>query len=189
MHKLRPVPHQRFTFLKRLFSLVLLSAVTACAPAVRQAPPPSAAASPASAVEVQILAINDFHGALEPPKVAIATKAPDGSDVEVPVGGVAYLAGAARALRAGQAHTVTVSAGDTIGATPLPSALFLDEPAIDALDLVGVEYNAVGNHEFDRVRRSSGGCRPEDARSMRAGSPAVCSRSTARASGCLRPMC
>lgn len=114
-------------------------------------------------IEVQILAINDFHGALEPPKLAIATKAPDGSEVQVPVGGAAYLAGAANALRSRQAHSVTVSAGDTIGATPLPSALFLDEPAIDALDLIGVEYNAVGNHEFDKgsaelKRMQAGGC-------------------------------
>ena len=114
-------------------------------------------------VEVQILAINDFHGALEPPKLSVAARAPDGRKVEVPVGGAAYLAGAAQALRAGRAHSVTVSAGDTIGATPLPSAMFLDEPAIDALDLVGVEFNAVGNHEFDKGsaelrRMQAGGC-------------------------------
>ena len=83
--------------------------------------------------------------------------------VKVPAGGVAYLAGAAKALRQGQRHSVTVSAGDMIGATPLVSALFLDEPAIAAMNLVGVEYNAVGNHEFDKgsaelLRMQSGGC-------------------------------
>ena len=120
-------------------------------------------------VEVQILAINDFHGALEPPKLLVAAKSLDGRDVEVPVGGAAYLAGAAKALRAAQAHSVTVSAGDTIGATPLPSALFLDEPAIDALDLVGVEFNAIGNHEFDKGsdelrRMQMGGCEKHTSR-------------------------
>ena len=140
----------------RVFAAAAALLATACAtPSVRQAP--------AGPVEVQILAINDFHGALEPPKLSVAAKSPDGRDVEVPVGGAAYLAGAAKALRAGQAHSVTVSAGDTIGATPLPSALFLDEPAIDALDLVGVEFNAVGNHEFDKGsdelrRMQEGGC-------------------------------
>lgn len=114
-------------------------------------------------VEVQILAINDFHGALESPQLSVPVKTADGAELQVPVGGAAYLAGAARALRQGRANTVTVSAGDTIGATPLPSALFLDEPAIDALDLVGVEFNAVGNHEFDKgvdelKRMQGGGC-------------------------------
>ena len=113
--------------------------------------------------EVQILAINDFHGALEPPKVSVPAKNAEGRDVEVPAGGAAYLAGAAKALRQGQEHTVTVSAGDMIGATPLPSALFLDEPAVNAMDLVGVEFNAVGNHEFDKgsaelIRMQTGGC-------------------------------
>lgn len=140
--------------------IVLFVASTGLGACVTTPPQASRVAGP---VEVQILAINDFHGALEPPKSTVPAKAADGSEVEVPVGGAAYLAGAAKALRQGQANTVTVSAGDAIGATPLPSALFLDEPAIDALDLVGVEYNAVGNHEFDKgsdelKRMQSGGC-------------------------------
>lgn len=148
----------------RFLSILLAAGVAGCTAPLAQRPapsvPPPTAAGP---VEIQVLAINDFHGALEPPKVAITAKAPDGSEVQVPVGGVAYLAGAAKALRSGRAHSVTVSAGDTIGATPLPSALFLDEPAIDALDLVGVEFNAVGNHEFDKgaaelKRMQAGGC-------------------------------
>ena len=112
---------------------------------------------------MQILAINDFHGNLEPPKVAIDAPAPGPGSVRVPAGGVAYLAGAARALRAGHPHSVTVSAGDMIGAAPLVSSLYLDEPTILAMGLVGVEYNAVGNHEFDRgiaelLRMQDGGC-------------------------------
>jgi len=114
-------------------------------------------------VEVQILGINDFHGNLEPPKIAIDAPLADGSTVKVPAGGVAHLAGAAKALRAGRPYSVTVSAGDMIGASPLVSALFLDEPTIAAMNLVGVDYNAVGNHEFDKgsaelLRMQSGGC-------------------------------
>jgi 5'-nucleotidase len=114
-------------------------------------------------VEVQILAINDFHGNLEPPKVSIDATAPDGSAIKVPAGGAAYLASAAKALRAGKPHTVTVSAGDMIGAAPLTSSLFLDEPTIEAMEEVGVEFNAVGNHEFDKgsaelLRMQGGGC-------------------------------
>jgi len=124
---------------------------------------PIAQRQPVLPVEVQILAINDFHGNLEPPKAAIDATAPDGSAVKVPAGGAAYLASALKAWREGKPYSVTVSAGDMIGAAPLVSALFLDEPTIGAMDLAGVEFNAVGNHEFDKgsaelLRMQNGGC-------------------------------
>lgn len=117
----------------------------------------------ASPVEVQILAINDFHGNLEPPKTSIEALTSSGAPVRVPAGGAAHLAAAAKALRAQAQHSVTVSAGDMIGASPLVSALFLDEPTIEAMEEVGVELNAVGNHEFDKgsaelTRMQAGGC-------------------------------
>ena len=135
-------------------AFALLALMTGCATVPRTA---------SRAVEVQVLAINDFHGNLEPPRSAIEVSRADGSVVKVPAGGVAYLAGAAKALRDGQKRSVTVSAGDMIGATPLVSALFLDEPSVTAMNLVGVDYNAVGNHEFDKgsaelLRMQSGGC-------------------------------
>ena len=78
-------------------------------------------------------------------------------------GGVAYLAGALTRLRYGHPYTITVSAGDTIGASPLISANYLDEPTITAMNMLGLELNSVGNHEFDRgadeLRRiQNGGC-------------------------------
>ena len=42
-----------------------------------------------------------------------------------------------------------VSAGDLIGASPLMSALFHDEPTIEAMNQIGLDITAVGNHEFD----------------------------------------
>jgi 5'-nucleotidase len=128
--------------------------------------PPPATPGP---VEVQILAINDFHGNLEPPKSAIDATLPDGTTVKVPAGGAAYLASAAKALRAGHPNSITVSAGDMIGAAPLISALYLDEPTIEAMEEVGVEFNAVGNHEFDKgsaelLRMQRGGCDKHTAR-------------------------
>ena len=126
-------------------------------------PPPPASPVAAGPVEVQILAINDFHGNLEPPKSAIDATTPDGRAVRVPSGGAAYLATAARTLRAAHPNTVTVSAGDMIGASPLASSLFLDEPTIEVMEEVGIEFNAVGNHEFDKgsaelLRMQNGGC-------------------------------
>jgi 5'-nucleotidase len=145
--------------MKHNVGLASLLFLAACATPPRQAPAPTAT----EPVEVQILAINDFHGNLEPPKLAIDAKLPDGTAIKVPAGGVAHLASAAKALRQGKPYTVTVSAGDMIGATPLISALFLDEPTIEAMEEVGVEYNAVGNHEFDKgsaelLRMQDGGC-------------------------------
>jgi 5'-nucleotidase len=143
----------------RTLALVLFLPLAACAAAPLPAPVTAPAAQP---LEVQILAINDFHGNLEPPRTSVDVGTRD-APLKVPAGGVAHLATAAKSLRRGVAHSVTVSAGDMIGGTPLVSALFLDEPAIEAMEEVGVEYNAVGNHEFDKgwaelLRIQRGGC-------------------------------
>lgn len=147
----------RISRLSLLACSAWLSACTAQVAEVRPAP------QALVITEVQLLALNDFHGALEPPQLSVPAKTSEGAEVQLPAGGAAYLAGAAKTLREGQQNTVTVAAGDLIGATPLPSALFLDEPAVNAMDLVGVEFNAVGNHEFDKgsaelLRMQTGGC-------------------------------
>jgi 5'-nucleotidase len=124
-----------------------------------------AAASAQDEVEVQLLGINDFHGHLEP--TTPGTIAPDPSSPRVPAGGAEYLATHVRQKEAENPETLVVSAGDLIGASPLLSALFHDEPTIEAMNMMGLDLNAVGNHEFDegwrelkRMRR--GGCHPED---------------------------
>ena len=133
--------------------LLLAGCTTVPKTALPVAPPP---------VEVQILAFNDFHGNLEtPPAVEVAN--PDGSKQKIVTGGAANLAGALAQARAGQSNTITVSAGDTIGASPLISANYLDEPTIAAMNLLGLEFNSVGNHEFDKggdelKRMQNGGC-------------------------------
>ncbi len=117
---------------------------------------------PGYLVDVQILALNDFHGNI----VSGGTLTmPDGSR---PIaGGAAYLASLVRERETENANTVFVSAGDLIGASPLASALFHDEPAIEAMNLMGLDFNAVGNHEFDEgkdelLRMQEGGCHPVD---------------------------
>jgi 5'-nucleotidase len=114
-------------------------------------------------IEVQILAFNDFHGNIEPPELTVPVPDSYGGEVAVPAGGVAYLAGALERLRSGHRYTTTVSAGDLIGASPLASALFLDEPTVHAMNALHLDLNAVGNHEFDRgsselLRMQRGGC-------------------------------
>ena len=114
-------------------------------------------------VSVQLLALNDFHGNLEPP--GGSSGAIDG----VPAGGVEFLAAQLSLLSAQvqQENTITVAAGDLIGASPLLSAAFHDEPAVEALGLAGLDFASVGNHEFDEgtdelLRIQDGGCHPDD---------------------------
>lgn len=120
-----------------------------------------ALARPDGTVDVQVLAINDLHGHLEPASGAAG-------EVEgTAAGGVEYLATHVRARKATNPNTVVVSAGDLIGASPLLSALFHDEPTIEAMNTLGLDLGAVGNHEFDEGaaelrRMRGGGCHPTD---------------------------
>ena len=113
-------------------------------------------------VEVQILGLNDFHGNLEPPGGS------SGRIEGIDAGGAAYLASHVAALEAtNPRNTVVVSAGDLVGARPLLSALFHDEPTVEAMNEIGLDINAVGNHEFDEgtdelIRLQEGGCHPTD---------------------------
>jgi len=117
------------------------------------------AAQPSAQVSVRLLAINDFHGHIEPPQGS------SGSFAGQPAGGAAYLAAHLARLRAGHAHHIFVSAGDLINASPFASALFQDEPTIEVMNRLGLAFNAVGNHEFDEGvdelrRMQAGGCHP-----------------------------
>jgi len=112
-------------------------------------------------VDVQLLAINDFHGGLEP--AAGGTGRIGNQDA----GGMEYLATHLARLKATNPHTVVVSAGDNIGATPLLSSLFHDEPSIEALSVAGLQVSALGNHDLDEgwwelYRIQRGGCHPVD---------------------------
>ena len=138
----------------------VLAALTLGACAAHVTPPAAPVAK--APVEVQILAFNDLHGNIQTPPPVEVTEA-DGTKRKIVTGGVAHLAAALTGLRAGYPNTVTVSAGDTIGASPLISANYLDEPTIDAMNLLDLEFNSVGNHEFDRgsdelKRMQKGGC-------------------------------
>lgn len=139
-----------------VLSIALAAALSGCATIPRT----SGTSAP---VEVQILGLNDFHGALEPPRSSVAAVDEHGAEIRVPAGGAAHLATAVARLRAGHANTITVAAGDLTSASPFASSQFLDEPAVMAMNMIGLELNAVGNHEFDRgpaelKRLQVGGC-------------------------------
>jgi 5'-nucleotidase len=128
-------------------------------------------------MKVQILSFNDFHGNLEPPAGSSGRVVTDYAlnaagtapvAVTADAGGVEYLATHLRDARKGNPNTVTVAAGDIVGASPLLSAAFHDEPTIEAMNKLGLEATAVGNHEFDEgylelQRLQRGGCLPDGA--------------------------
>jgi 5'-nucleotidase len=129
----------------------------------------AAAQAPPSLVDVKILAINDFHGSLKPPPGGIAIADPDDKTkkITVPAGGAERMATLVKELRAGAKNSIFVAAGDLIGASPLLSAMFHDEPTIESLSMMGLAISSVGNHEFDEgrdelLRMQNGGCHPLD---------------------------
>lgn len=126
--------------------------------------------APAAAqrVPVRIIAINDFHGHLEPGDntIAVPDPADPASTVLLRSGGAAFLATRISQLKAEQPRNVVVSAGDLVGASPLTSGLFHDEPTIEVMNAIGLDLSALGNHEFDHgvphlLRLANGGCQPQ----------------------------
>lgn len=123
---------------------------------------------PPEHIDITLIGFNDLHGNLEPPRMSHTVQTAAGP-VAVPAGGMAYLASAIAALKARGPHHAVVSAGDMVGASPLVSSLFLDEPTIEAVNTMRIDFNAVGNHEFDRgwrelLRLQQGGCEKFTAR-------------------------
>ncbi|NED75501.1 bifunctional metallophosphatase/5'-nucleotidase [Streptomyces sp. SID9944] len=121
-------------------------------------------------VDVQLLSFNDFHGNLEPPAGSsgqVTETEPDGATKKIDAGGVEYLATSLRTARKGHPYSVTAAAGDLIGASPLLSGLFHDEPTVEAMNKLDLDVTSVGNHEFDEgaselARMQNGGCHPKD---------------------------
>jgi len=131
--------------------------------------PASRARAQAAPVDLRILAINDFHGYLQPPPGGIRITDPDDKTKKIAIeaGGAEHMATLVKQLRQGARNAIFVAAGDLIGASPILSALFHDEPTIESLSMMGLEVASVGNHEFDEgkeelLRMQNGGCHPTD---------------------------
>ncbi|MFF9059727.1 bifunctional metallophosphatase/5'-nucleotidase [Streptomyces sp. NPDC014882] len=120
--------------------------------------------------DVQLLSFNDLHGNLEPPSGSsgrVTEVQADGTTKTIDAGGVEYLATHLRQAREGNKYSITAAGGDMVGASPLISGLFHDEPTIEALNKLDLDVTSVGNHEFDEgaqelKRLQKGGCHPTD---------------------------
>ncbi|MEV6133560.1 bifunctional metallophosphatase/5'-nucleotidase [Streptomyces violaceusniger] len=170
-----PARPQRRGAARRLATgVAVLAAAAGVLTAVGPAGADTAAASdqhrPGRTVDVQLLSFNDLHGNLEPPQGSSGTVTetqPDGTTKTIPAGGAEYLATSLRNARKGHDYSVTAAGGDMIGASPLLSGLFHDEPTIGALNKLDLDVTAVGNHEFDEGRTElnriqNGGCHPKE---------------------------
>ncbi|MFJ3026618.1 bifunctional metallophosphatase/5'-nucleotidase [Streptomyces tendae] len=120
--------------------------------------------------DVQLLSFNDLHGNLEPPAGSsgrVTEVQPDGTTKTIDAGGAEYLATHLREARKGNRYSITAAGGDMVGASPLLSGLFHDEPTIEALNKLDLDVTSVGNHEFDEgakelARLQNGGCHPTE---------------------------
>ncbi|MEV1248216.1 bifunctional metallophosphatase/5'-nucleotidase [Nonomuraea sp. NPDC049750] len=147
---------------RSLLRLVLAGAVAAGGFAAATAP--ANASKAPKTVPVRLLALNDFHGNLEPP-TGSSGRMVDENGATVEAGGAAYVATHMKALS--DKNTIAVAQGDLIGASPLISAAYHDEPSVEFMGKLGLKVAAVGNHEFDEgyteLRRiMKGGCHPVD---------------------------
>ena len=137
--------------MKRMLCLAAVVVLAACA------------TTPSTPFDVKIIGFNDYHGNLQSPgSFAVNLAVPPAQ--RAAVGGAEFIAAHVNKLKALQPNHVVVGAGDMIGATPLISSLFFDEPAVETLNRIGLEFNAVGNHEFDKgspdlLRLQRGGCK------------------------------
>lgn len=116
----------------------------------------------AEPLHVKVLAFNDLHGHLTGPSGSVMVQ---GNKVDA--GGADHLAARVQAIRSAHKNTAVVTAGDLIGASPLLSTLFHDEPTIESMNAMVLDAAAVGNHEFDEGvdelrRMKDGGCHPVD---------------------------
>ena len=150
-------------------SIAVASLVVACGGGSDISPAPVGSGGPVApagkAESLRLLAFNDFHGHLEKGSNALFLPNPDSptATFRVTAGGADFLAGKLNELRAGSTNTLVISSGDAIGGSPLASAFFRDESAIEAMNLMKVDINVVGNHEFDKglnelKRMIAGGC-------------------------------
>ncbi|KUO20574.1 bifunctional metallophosphatase/5'-nucleotidase [Streptomyces dysideae] len=152
--------------------LVTVGALAVALPATATASPTSSSSKHGGGYsryqDVQLLSFNDLHGNLEPPAGSsgrVTEVHEDGTTETINAGGVEYLATHLRQAREGNKYSITAAGGDMVGASPLISGLFHDEPTIEALNKLELDVTSVGNHEFDEgakelSRLQNGGCHP-----------------------------
>ncbi len=106
----------------------------------------------ASLKELTILQISDYHGQLIPLSEAADNVGGTGaSNPSFSTGGSAFLKPWFDSYRAGATGgSITVTGGDSVGASPPISSFFGDKPTIDLMNRMGFTLDGLGNHNFDK---------------------------------------
>ncbi|MER5788081.1 bifunctional metallophosphatase/5'-nucleotidase [Streptomyces sp. NPDC001980] len=168
--KSRPSRRRSYALLASAAGLATVAALASALPADAHSGKGHGHHGPSRYQDVQLLSFNDLHGNLEPPSGSsgrVTETQADGTTKTIDAGGVEYLATHLRQARKGHPYSVTAAGGDMVGASPLISGLFHDEPTIEALNKLDLDVTTVGNHEFDEgakelARLQNGGCHPTD---------------------------
>jgi 2',3'-cyclic-nucleotide 2'-phosphodiesterase (5'-nucleotidase family) len=106
--------------------------------------------------EVTILDISDYHGQLIPLSEAADNLAAPGVNATFTIGGSAFLKKwfelyeNEAAMNEKDAPVIEMAAGDSVGATPPISNFFGDKPTIEVMNMMGIDIDGLGNHNFDR---------------------------------------
>jgi len=103
--------------------------------------------------EVTLLDVSDYHGQLIP-----LTEASDTLGPVFSIGGAAFLkkwfeayeAEAALSGKNATSQVIEMMAGDSTGATPPISNSFGDVPTMEMQNMMGIDIDGLGNHNFDR---------------------------------------
>jgi 2',3'-cyclic-nucleotide 2'-phosphodiesterase (5'-nucleotidase family)/predicted AlkP superfamily phosphohydrolase/phosphomutase len=102
--------------------------------------------TPGQYKELTILGISDYHGQLVP-----LSEASDSFGPSFGIGGSAFLKTWFDVYRAeAPGGSITVAAGDSVGATPPISSFFGDTPTIELMNMMGFSADGLGNHNFDK---------------------------------------
>ncbi|TFW30358.1 bifunctional metallophosphatase/5'-nucleotidase [Duganella callida] len=138
-------------YLRPMWAAALAAALAGCA------------SLPPGVTEVQLVALNDFHGNLEASRYTLDSVSGRGERV-IQAGGIDTVGAALQAWRKQDPELLLVGAGDLVGASPAISSMWADEPTIGAMNLLGLRATSVGNHEFDQgrvelLRQQKGGCK------------------------------
>ena len=113
---------------------------------------PAAAEDNSGYVDVQLLSITDFHGYAQPPSAGSGGVITGAGGVKVTVGGAGYMATHLARLREGQANSIFFAQGDNFSGWPFEVDSHDNEPTIEILNALGLDFTTVGNHELDKSR-------------------------------------
>ncbi|WP_414839251.1 5'-nucleotidase C-terminal domain-containing protein [Carnobacterium sp. TMP28] len=126
--------------------------VEATAPTAKMAIEPLAADKN---IALQIMGINDFHGALNTTGTYYSSDGTRLRNLGTAPLLATYMNEAEQAFTTAatkdglEANSIRVDSGDRVGASPAVSGLLQDEPTIRAYKAMGFDIGTLGNHEFD----------------------------------------